>query len=138
MPTWPSGTSRSSPRRRWRFSTRSGPTGSAIEVNQFQELLADRDRSRLATERDLLMPLLWKSDNHVNKDGPHPPADPAVSRRVGSIQGRIPGARLLVEQLRDFPNGDHDDGPDALEMAIRAAGSPRPEPVEEIIGYIST
>jgi RNA polymerase sigma factor (TIGR02999 family) len=27
-------------------------------------------------------------------------------------------ARLLVEQLRDLPNGDHDDVPEALEMAI--------------------
>jgi hypothetical protein len=27
----------------------------------------------------------------------------------------------MVEQLRDFPNGDHDDGPDALEMALRLA-----------------
>jgi hypothetical protein len=26
-----------------------------------------------------------------------------------------------VQQLRDFPNGDHDDGPDALEMARRLA-----------------
>jgi phage terminase large subunit-like protein len=30
-----------------------------------------------------------------------------------------PGGRLLVDQLMDFPNADHDDGPDALEMAIR-------------------
>jgi len=30
-------------------------------------------------------------------------------------------ARLLVEQMRDFPNADHDDGPDALEMAQRLA-----------------
>jgi len=29
------------------------------------------------------------------------------------------GTRLLVSQLRDFPHADHDDGPDALEMAIR-------------------
>jgi predicted phage terminase large subunit-like protein len=29
------------------------------------------------------------------------------------------GTQLLVQQLRDFPNGDHDDGPDALEMALR-------------------
>lgn len=29
------------------------------------------------------------------------------------------GTRLLVDQLRDFPRGDHDDGPDALELAIR-------------------
>lgn len=29
------------------------------------------------------------------------------------------GNRLLVEQLKDFPIADHDDGPDALEMAVR-------------------
>ena len=27
----------------------------------------------------------------------------------------------MVEQLRDFPHADHDDGPDALEMAVRLA-----------------
>jgi predicted phage terminase large subunit-like protein len=30
-----------------------------------------------------------------------------------------PGCRLLVDQLGEFPRGDHDDGPDALEMAVR-------------------
>jgi hypothetical protein len=30
-----------------------------------------------------------------------------------------PGGRLLVKQLQEFPLSDHDDGPDALEMAIR-------------------
>jgi predicted phage terminase large subunit-like protein len=34
---------------------------------------------------------------------------------------RDPMTQLLVEQLRDFPNGDHDDGPDALEMALSGA-----------------
>jgi len=29
--------------------------------------------------------------------------------------------RLLVEQLKQFPLAEHDDGPDALEMAIRLA-----------------
>lgn len=29
------------------------------------------------------------------------------------------GCRLLVDQLGAFPRGDHDDGPDALEMAVR-------------------
>lgn len=29
-----------------------------------------------------------------------------------------PGCRLLVSQLKEFPLGRHDDGPDALEMAI--------------------
>jgi hypothetical protein len=31
------------------------------------------------------------------------------------------GAKLLVEQLRDFPCGEHEDGPDALEVAFRLA-----------------
>ena len=39
------------------------------------------------------------------------------------IRFRItPDTRLLVEQLKQFPLGDHDDGPDALEMAVRLAG----------------
>jgi hypothetical protein len=27
----------------------------------------------------------------------------------------------LIDQLQEFPIGDHDDGPDALEMAVRLA-----------------
>lgn len=47
-------------------------------------------------------------------------------RRLGLYfaRGRIrfrntAGTRKLVDQLRDFPNGVHDDGPDALELAVR-------------------
>jgi len=29
--------------------------------------------------------------------------------------------QILLEQLRQFPLGKHDDGPDALEMAIQLA-----------------
>ena len=32
----------------------------------------------------------------------------------------------MVNQFRDFPIGDHDDGPDALEMAFRLLGELRP------------
>lgn len=32
-----------------------------------------------------------------------------------------PCHRLLIEQLKAFPLGKHDDGPDALEMAVRVA-----------------
>ena len=31
------------------------------------------------------------------------------------------GAKLLVEQLRDFPCGEFDDAPDALDVAFRLA-----------------
>ena len=33
-----------------------------------------------------------------------------------------PGTLLLIDQLREFPIADFDDGPDAAEMAIRLAG----------------
>jgi predicted phage terminase large subunit-like protein len=33
------------------------------------------------------------------------------------------GVRLLVEQLREFPMAEHDDGPDALEMALAQVGN---------------
>lgn len=31
---------------------------------------------------------------------------------------RTPGTQLLVSQLKEFPAGSHDDGPDALQMAL--------------------
>lgn len=30
-----------------------------------------------------------------------------------------PGGRMLLQQMKEFPNGKYDDGPDAAEMAIR-------------------
>jgi hypothetical protein len=39
----------------------------------------------------------------------------------GQIRVRnTPGGRMLVEQLRDVPNGEYDDGPDAAATAVRA------------------
>jgi hypothetical protein len=37
------------------------------------------------------------------------------------FKSRSPRTALLVQQLRDFPNGSFDDGPDALEMSRRLA-----------------
>jgi len=42
-----------------------------------------------------------------------------LAQRKLRFKSHSPGTALLVEQLRDFPVGDHDDGPDALEMALR-------------------
>jgi hypothetical protein len=30
-----------------------------------------------------------------------------------------PGGDLLVQQMREFPGGEHDDAPDAAEMMLR-------------------
>lgn len=42
-----------------------------------------------------------------------------LSRGLVRFKRNSPGSLLLMQQLREFPFGDHDDGPDALEMAIR-------------------
>lgn len=42
--------------------------------------------------------------------------DPLISHRDIKYV-RAPGTALLVSQLKNFPSQDHDDGPDALELA---------------------
>ncbi len=105
------------------------PDWFGVEVNQFQELLAEQIRQRCA-QRHMSMPL-YTMTNTVNKL--------VRIRRLTSLLAQhklrflrdSPGARRLVQQLRDFPNGDHDDGPDALEMALRMTGELRARLYEE-------
>ncbi len=102
------------------FYRRFAPDAFGVEANQYQELLADSfevefRRQGVAAARP------WMLNNRVNKLvrirrlGPY-----LLSRRL-RFKNNSPGTRLLVEQLKEFPAGDHDDGPDALEMAVRLA-----------------
>lgn len=97
------------------------PDWFSVEINQFQELLADQILAA-ANERRIEMPLMG-IQNNVNKLVRIRRLTPLLMRGQVRFKGDSPGARRLVEQLRDFPHGDHDDGPDALEMAIRTAGA---------------
>ena len=93
------------------------PNAFGCESNGFQELLAPQFESRFH-EVGLTLDWVFKIRNDVHK-----------MVRIRSLtsrlaQGRIkvrrsPGSALLVEQLKGFPAHKHDDGPDALEMAIR-------------------
>jgi predicted phage terminase large subunit-like protein len=91
-----------------------------VEANQYQELLA----GEIATEfrrQQITGSVPAAIHNHVNKQvrirrlGPH-----LSQRRLRFLRGSA-ATKLLVDQLRDFPAGAHDDGPDALEMALRLA-----------------
>jgi predicted phage terminase large subunit-like protein len=93
------------------------PEGFAIETNQYQELLA-AEFMRVASELKLLLPL-YAIDNQVNKSVRIRRIGPGLAQRKLRFKKRSPGTALLIQQLRDFPVGDHDDGPDALEMALR-------------------
>ena len=87
-----------------------------IEVNGFQELI-QRELERRAAEQGV----------HAPFEGIKNTTD-KVSR-ILSLQPLIKSGYLrfsrkhtmLIEQLRYFPKGRYDDGPDALEMACRIA-----------------
>jgi predicted phage terminase large subunit-like protein len=96
------------------------PDAFGVETNQYQELLAAEFEAEFARQSIVgIQP--WSIDNRVNKQVRIRRLGPYLSARRLRFRD-TPGTRLLVEQLREFPVGDHDDGPDALEMAIRLAG----------------
>ena len=92
-----------------------------IETNQFQQLLADEITRRAQA---LAMPMpVWTYENYVKKVVRIRRLTPYLAKKQIRFKANSKGARLLVEQLRDFPNADHDDGPDALDQAIQLAGN---------------
>jgi predicted phage terminase large subunit-like protein len=96
------------------------PQAFGVETNQFQELLASEFEYEFRRQGIVVQP--WSVDNRVNKQVRIRRLGPFLSGRRLRFKSNSPGTALLVEQLREFPAGDHDDGPDALEMAIRLAG----------------
>ncbi|HEV3021543.1 MAG TPA: hypothetical protein VGX76_03725, partial [Pirellulales bacterium] len=97
------------------------PHAFGVESNQFQELLAGEFEAEFR-RRGIVNVQPWSMDNRVNKLVRLRRLGPYLSARRLRFKANSPSTRLLVDQLREFPVGDHDDGPDALEMAIRLAG----------------
>jgi len=95
------------------------PDAFGVESNQYQELLGD-DFAEAFREQGLPV-RVWTLENRVNKRVRIRRLGPYLSRREVRFKQGSPSTALLVNQLRDFPIGDHDDGPDALEMALRLA-----------------
>lgn len=110
-----------------RHSTHGRPVdGFAIEVNQFQELLASQFLRAAREHKPPLILPVYGWDNTINKEVRIRRLGPLLSGTDGRIRFKAnsPGAAKLVGQLRDFrapphPPGYHDDGPDSLELAVR-------------------
>ena len=98
--------------RRWR------PDLFGVEVNQFQELLKEELTKRLI-EAQLHGIEPYPIRNSVNKVVRVRRLGPLLAARRIRFRRSSPGTQILIEQLKTFPVGDHDDGPDALEMAVR-------------------
>ena len=105
------------------------PDWFGVEVNQFQQLLAEEICNR-CRERHVPIPI-YSMTNTVNKLVRIRRLTPLLAKHILKFKRDSRGARLLVEQLRDFPNADHDDGPDALEMALRLTAELRARLYEE-------
>ncbi len=101
---------------------RFSPDAFGCETNAWQELLGPDFEAEFARQ-GLLAAQPWGIKNHEPKLLRIRRLGPWLSGgRLRFLRGS-PGAALLVRQLQDFPLGDHDDGPDALEMALRLATS---------------
>lgn len=95
-----------------------GPHAFAVEINQFQELLKT-EFERQAIERATMLPLVGvnntlKKTIRIRTLGPH------LRQGKFRFKRNSRGAELLVDQLREFPCSQHDDGPDALQMGLEA------------------
>jgi predicted phage terminase large subunit-like protein len=96
------------------------PDGFTIETNCYQDLLGDEfvREFRLRGFPDFAP---FTMENRAAKAVRIRKLGPLLSRRRLRFRRNSPGTQMLVNQLHDFPCGDHDDGPDALEMAVRLA-----------------
>lgn len=99
-----------------------GPDAVGIETNGFQHVLAGMVEEE-SKKRGLMLPV-WTMVNSGS--------EAMGGQKVQRIRRLVPymsrgevryrkttGGDMLVEQLRAFPVGEHDDGPDALEMGVR-------------------
>jgi predicted phage terminase large subunit-like protein len=96
------------------------PDAFGVEANQYQELLCNEFVSEFARQ-GISHTNPAAIHNNTNKAMRIRRLAPHLAQRRLRFLANSPSTRMLVDQLRDFPNAAHDDGPDALEMAIRLA-----------------
>ena len=102
------------------FHRRFRPDAFGVEANQFQDLLGGQFEAEFERQ-GVLGVRPWLLDNRVNKLVRIRRLGPYLAAGRLRFKSDSPSTRLLVEQFKDFPVGDHDDGPDAAEMALRLA-----------------
>jgi predicted phage terminase large subunit-like protein len=96
------------------------PMAFGVEANQYQELLCGEFATELQRQGlGYIVPAAIH--NQASKLVRIRRLGPFLSQRRLRFLSQSMSTRLLLDQLRDFPAGAHDDGPDALEMALRLA-----------------
>lgn len=92
----------------------------AVESNQFQEVMVS-NLTRSAKEAGVSLSLI-PLKNSSNKVKRIEALEPEVTQGIIRFCRRH---SLLLDQMRQFPFAGHDDGPDALEMAMTLARQPQ-------------
>ncbi len=96
-----------------------GPGCLKVESNQFQELMIDFFQDEWASRYPNWQLPVEPVENTENKIVRIRRLGRYIVNRDLRFKKSSPGCHILVDQLMDFPNAEHDDGPDALEMAVR-------------------
>jgi predicted phage terminase large subunit-like protein len=91
-----------------------------VETNMNHELLPLELRRELG-RLGLLTANIQAVENTLAKTVRIRRWGPLLAQRRVRFRRASPDTALLVEQFRDFPLATHDDGPDAAELALRAA-----------------
>lgn len=89
-----------------------------VETNMFQKVLKDMFVTR-AAERGVMLNIYGINSTTNKRARISAGLSAYLNQRQFRFKRNSPGASLLVEQLRGFPAIKHDDGPDALEMAVK-------------------
>jgi predicted phage terminase large subunit-like protein len=91
-----------------------------IESDQFQFLVGE-EVLRQSRIRNVMMPMVPVPTKGIPKPIRIRRLGPYISMRAVRFKKNSPGAVTLLRQLQDFPNADHDDGPDGMDMALQVA-----------------
>lgn len=97
------------------------PVALGCETNQFQELLRGQFEEKAETDGQHIW--FCGINNHLPKRVRIRSLTPLLAKQKLRFKRHSPGVSLLLEQLKGFPSHKYDDGPDALEMAIRLCES---------------
>jgi hypothetical protein len=94
------------------------PGAFAVEMNVFQRLLL-KDFFRFGQERRQQFRLYGINNKKVEKKLRLRTLGPRLASREFRFKRGSAGARILVEQLKQFPVGRFDDGVDSLQMGVK-------------------
>lgn len=92
-----------------------------IESVQFQEYFRDTVNTE-SRKRGFYLPVVSTDNQTSKKEIRIQTLQPLVKNGIIRFNRQ---QRKLLEQMRFYPLADHDDGPDALEMAVRKARIPQ-------------